>query len=407
MLGRSFLVLASLGLVSAAVTVGACSSTPGSDGTDGGVSPDGSVLPTLDGATADGGACPPAPTLVVEAQAASIDVSGDSVVFLDLAGGVEFLSTNKTRSIRRIARDGSGDTTLYTAPKDHQINDQRTVGDTVFFLESERNEFGSEATTLFSLPLTGGTPTALAKHADPEVAGDFNRLDAIAAVDADAIYAIRGGPAVGFGSLWRFARAGGAETVVYRGNVNTKPQKVGADFFFASNDVPSNVPNTYSVAKVPSAGGALTAVGGAKCRDDLVAGTFGLLCVGASETGDSTRVSRWDLSGAGHAVVHAFSEKGSRNATLGPSDGAAVYLHPDVNAGSSADIVKAPLAGGASSVVACGRQRILRRNVAAGSNNGAFVSELDMVTAGTDLVWVETRKESGGEEKTGIYRTAR
>lgn len=406
MLGRSLFVLASLGLVSAAAMV-ACSSTPGSDGTDGGVLSDGSISPTLDGATADGGACPPAPTLVVEAQAASLDVSGDSVVFLDLAGGVEFLSTNKTRSIRRIGRDGTGDTALYTAPKDHQINDQRTVGDTVFFLESERNEFGSEATTLFSLPLAGGTPTVLAKHADPEVAGDFNRLDTIAAVDADAVYAIRGGPAVGFGSLWRFARAGGTETVVYRGNVNTKPQKVGADFFFASNDILSNVPNSYSVVKVPASGGALTAVGGAKCRDDLVAGTFGLLCVGASETGESTQVSRWDLSGAGHAVVHAFPEKSSRNATLGPSDGTAVYLHTDVNAGSSADIVKAPLAGGAASVVACGRQRIFRRNVASGANNGAFVSELDMVTAGTELVWVETRKEAGGPEKTGVYRAAR
>ena len=208
----------------------------------------------------------------------------------------------------------------------------------------------------------------------------------------------------GFGSLWRFARAGGAETLVYRGNVNTKPQKVGPELFFLSSDVPSNVPKSYSVVKVQASGGALAAVGTAKCRDDLTAGPFGLLCVGSAETSDSTKVSRWDLTGGGHTVVHAFPEKSSRFPTLGPSDGTSVYLHADVNAGSVGDIVKAPLTGGASTVVACARQRIYRRNVATG---GPLVSELDMVSTANELVWVETRKDGNGPERTSIYRTPR
>lgn len=374
---------------------------------DGGFLPDGGgTLP--DGATADGGACPPAPTKVLEANAGSLDVSGDEVVFIDHDAGEVFLNVDdKTKAIRKVKLDGTGDTVLYTAPAKHQINDARTFGATVYFLESERNEFGSEATTLFSIPVAGGTPTIVGKHADPEVVGDFDRLDAIASADADSVYVIRGGPAVAFGSLHRFAVAGGAESVVYRGNLHSKPQKVGEEFFFTSGDIPSGVPNTSTVVKVSAAGGALVAVGGAKCKGDLTAGAFGILCVGANETTSEKKLSKWDLSGNGHAIVFELPEKSSRFVLIGPSDGTSVYVEPNVSSGSSAEITKAPLAGGASTVIACDRQKIPRRKTVSGGINGAYVSELDMVTTPTELVWTEIRKENGGPEKTAIYRTAR
>lgn len=405
--------LALLGLASMVSVVVACggsgeSSSSGAPADGGGTLPDGGgALP--DGATADGGACPPAPVLVLEANAGSLDVSGDEVVFMDHDGGVPFLSaTNKTKAVRKVKLDGTGDTVLYTAPEKHQINDVRTVGATVFFLQSERNEFGSEDTTLFSMPVAGGTPTVVGRHADPESVGDFDRLDAIASADADSVYVIRGGPAVGSGSLWRFAVAGGAESVVYRGNLRTKPQKVGEEFFFASGDIPSGITNFSTVVKVSAAGGALTALGTAKCRGDLTAGAFGILCAGASETDTARKLSKWDLTGAGHGIVFELPEKSSHIVYIGPSDGTSVYVAPNVRVGTTTEISKAPLAGGPATVVACDRQEITRRKTSAGGgSNGAYVSELDMVTTPTELVWTETRKENGGPSKVAIFRTAR
>jgi hypothetical protein len=404
--------LALLGLASMVSMVLACGGSgesPAGAPPGSGTLPDGGALP--DGALADGGdagACPPAPTMVLEARAGSLDVTGDEIVFIDHDAGVDFLgASSKTKAIRKVRLDGTGDAVLYTASASHQINDVKTVGATVFFLESERNEFGSEATTLFSMPVAGGAPTIIGTHADPEVAGEFNRLDAIVSADAGSVYVVRGGPAVGFGSLWRFAVSGGAESVVYRGNVKTKPQKVGEEFYFASSDIPSGVP-FVTVVKVPATGGALTAVGAARCRGDLTAGAaFGVLCAGSEETTTERKLSRWDLEGRGHSVVFELPAKSSQVVEIGPSDGTSVYVARDMPAGSAAEISKAPLAGGPSTVVACDRQKIPQRKTVAGGINGAYVSELDMVATATELVWTETRKESGGPEKTAIYRTAR
>ena len=408
------LALLGLGLGLAGVSAGACGSdggdgsSSGSTSDGGGVLPDGAVDPAADaGDAGDAGMCPPAPTKVVDAFAGSLDVSGDEVVFMDLGGGGEFLSaTDRTGTVRKVKLDGTGDTVLYTALAKHQINDVKTVGSTVFLLESERDEFGNEATTLFSMPVSGGTPTAVGKHVDPTVGLDFDRLDAIITADADSVFVVRGA-ATGEGSLWRFAIAGGAESLIYRGAINSKPQKVGGDFYFLSSAIPSGQVNFDSVVKVPATGGDPVAIGTAICRGDLTAGTFGLLCAGSGETTTSSKLSHWDLGGAGHSVIFSLPTSG-QSVYIGPSDGTSVYVESSVREGTKTSLFKAPLAGGPPTVIACNREEITRRKTFAGSgSNGAYVSELDMVMTPSELVWTETRKEPGMPHTIGIYRTAR
>jgi hypothetical protein len=239
-----------LGLASMVSAVVACSGGSGGSSSGdptldgGGTLPDGAPVDPADGG--DAGACPPAPTMVLEANAGSLDVSGDEVVFLDHQGGVDILSaTDKTKAVRKVKLDGTGDTVLHTALAKHQINDVKTVGTTVFFLESERDDVGNEATTLFSMPVSGGTPTAVGKHVDPTVGLDFDRLDSIISADADSVFVVRAA-ATGEGSLWRFAVAGGAETLVYRGSIKTRPQKVGANS--SSCPLPSRAASSTSIA---------------------------------------------------------------------------------------------------------------------------------------------------------------
>jgi hypothetical protein len=394
-----------LGLVSMVSVVVACGGSSG--GSSGGVStlPDGAVVDPTDGG--DAGVCPPAPTQVLEANAGSLDVSGNELVFLDYDAGVAFL-TEKTRAVRKVNLDGTGDTVLYTAVAQHQINDVKTVGTTVFFLESEADQFGNQATSLFSMPIAGGAPTLVGKHVDPTVGLDFDRADAIITADADSVFIVRAQP-TGEGSLWRFAVAGGAETLVYRGSIKTRPQKVGDEFYFLSASIPSGITNFDSVVKVPAAGGvAPAAVGATKCRGDLTAGTFGLLCAGSSETMTSKKLSRWDLTGNAHSIVFELPEKSSHVVFIGPSDGTSVYVEPNVREGTNASVSRAPLAGGAPTIVACDRQEIRRRNAfVTGGSNGAYVSELDMAMTPTEIVWSETRKPEGGTAKTAIFRTTR
>ncbi len=406
------LALLGLGLgLAAMVSVVACGGSGGGGSSSGGAPdgggtlPDGAIDPTGD--AGDAGACPPAPVKVVDAFAGSLDVTGDEVVFMDLGGGGEFLSaTDRTRTVRKVKLDGTGDTVLYTALAKHQINDVKTVGTTVFFLESERDEFGNEATTLFSMPIGGGTPTAVGKHVDPTVGLDFDRLDAIITADADSVFVVRGA-ATGEGSLWRFAIAGGAESLVNRGAINTKPQKVGSDFYFLSSAIPSGQVNFDSIVKVPAAGGDPTAVGTEICRGDLTAGSFGLLCAGSGETTTSNKLSHWNLDGSGHAVIFELPTSG-QVVYIGPSDGTSVYVESAVREGTKTSLYKVPLAGGPAAVIACDREEITRRKTyAASGSNGAYVSELDMVTTPTEVVWTETRKESGQPHTIGIYRTTR
>ncbi len=346
--------------------------------------------------------------MVLAAAAGSIDVSGNTVVFMDNAGGVDFLSaTDKTKAVRKVNLDGTGDAVLYAAAAKHQINDVKTVGTTVFFLESERDDFGNEATSLFSLPVAGGVaPTLIGKHVDPTVGLDFDRLDSIITADADSVYVVRGA-ATGEGNLWRFAIADGAETLVYRGSIKTRPQKVGDDFYFLSAAVPSGMVNFDSVVKVPAAGGGAPAsIGTRICRGDVTAGTWGILCAGSGETMKTNILSKWDLAGSGH--VATFTGTASLAIYIGPSDGTSVYLEPGVREGTKTNIYKAPLAGGAPTIIACDREEITRRKTVAGSgSNGAYVSELDMAMTPTELVWTETRKANGQPHTIGIWRTAR
>lgn len=388
-----------------ALTLVACESSD----SGGGAAPDGGALP--DGGSGgndggDAGSCPPAPTMVLEVNAGSLDVSGNEVVFMDHAAGVDFGST-KTKAVRKVKLDGSGDTTLYTATASHQINDVKTVGATVYFLESERDVNGNEATTVFAMPVAGGAPTAVGKHVDPTVGLDFDRVDAIVAVDADSIYLATAAPS-GEGSLWKMLLAGGAETLVYRGSIGTKPQLAAGSFVFASGSVPSGITNFQSIVKVPATGGTPAAVSAAKCRGDVTATAFGILCAGSSETMTARKLSHWGLDGNGHTVVFELAEKSSHIVYIGPSDGAFVYVEPNARVGTGVPLSKAPIAGGPATVIACDRQEITRRKttVLSGSN-GVYVSELDMVMTATELVWVESRKVEGAPAKVAIYRTAK
>lgn len=409
------LALVGLGLgLTAMLSAVACSGGDGggAGGSSSGSPADGGTTTLADGAVVpadggDGGACPPAPTLVLAAAAGSIDVSGDEVVFMDNDGGVDFLSaTDKTKAVRKVKLDGTGDTVLYAAVAKHQINDVKTVGATVFFLESERDDFGNEATSLLSMPVAGGTPTLIGKHVDPTVGLDFDRLDAIVAADADSVYVARGA-ASGEGSLWRFVIAGGAESLLYRGSIKSKPQKVGGDFYFLTGEIPSGQVNFDSVVKVPIAGGALAAVGGRVCRGDLTAAASGLLCAGSGEAMTENKLSHWDLAGAGHVVVFELPGSG-QIVRIGPTDGTSVYVESGVREGTKTSLFKAPLAGGPATIIACDREEITRRKTTAGSgSNGAYVAELDMVTTPTEVVWTETRKASGQPHTIGIYRAAR
>lgn len=386
---------------------GGGSGGPGPDGgqglPDGGqVLPDGAVVQN----PGDGGACPTAPVRVIEANAGSLDVSGDEVVFLDRSGGNAF-GNAKTRSIRKVRLDGTGAVELYAPPAGRRINDLKTVGTTAFFLESEFEPVGNkEETSLFSLPITGGAPTLIAKHSDPTgpFGGGFAALNAIVAVTGTHVFAVRGGPADD--ALWRITITGGAQDRIYAGQIKTRPQLAGEELYFASGDVPAGEVNYTSVVKVAASGaGGIVAVGGAKCGSNMTAATFGILCVGASETGAALRlraVSKWDLAGGGHAVL--FEGPESRVTRLGPSDGTQLYVHPE-----KGDLRKVPVAGGASSIVACGRQTIPLRGAAPGEGvNRAVGAGLDMVLTPSELVWTEARKEAeGGPETIAIYRTPR
>jgi len=137
--------------------------TGSSPGASSGTLPDGGPLPDGGGFVDSGNGsvpCPPAPTVLLEAMARSIALVGDEIVFVDHAAGTAFLS-GKTRGIRKIKVDGTGDMVLYAAATLHQINDMRVSGSTIFFLESERNEFGSDSTRIFSMPVSGGLHSGL------------------------------------------------------------------------------------------------------------------------------------------------------------------------------------------------------------------------------------------------------
>jgi len=399
----------SLGLVSALFAGVACSGQVPGVGADGGALPDGAlVLP--DGAVADAGACPPAPTVLLAAKGRKLAAAGDSLVFVDGDAGGPFYpgaaADSKTYAIRKVGFDGANDATLYTPSSLHQINDLRVAGTTAYFLESERLSSGGEVTRIFSIPVAGGAPRLIAFHADPEIAGENDRLDAIVGVDATSLYVVR---ALTLGAIvWRVTIATGAESLVYRGQVSSSPELVGADLFFRTSALPVGN-GVYAVTKLPTATTttAPVALGTASCKGGLAAGEYGLLCTGAKET-DTRVVSRFSIDGTGQAPLFTPPERSGRTIELGPVADGFVYLLPEGSNTSREELLKVPLGGGVPSVVACDRAAVPRRgDFMGGGTNSAIVSTLDMIVAGGDLVWTETSKAPGEPEKTAIYRTRR
>ena len=105
--------------------------------------------------------------------------------------------------------------------------------------------------------------------------------------------------------------ASGVESKIFSGIIISKPQKVGEEFIFSSNDPALGFTNYPSVVRVAAAGGSLVAVGAAKCKDALVAGSFGILCAGASETMNShgaqrsqVRIGTWNAISAATKATH-------------------------------------------------------------------------------------------------------
>lgn len=397
------------GVCSLAAFAAGCSSEGGasSSGTSGFVLPDGG---SLDGARPDGGAaCPPAPTVVLEAKARKLALAGDRLVFLDRNAGPEFYpgaaADSKTFAIRTVKVDGTGDAVLYTPTTMHQINDLRVAGDTIYFLESERLTNGSEETRIYSMPVAGGAPQLVAFHADPEIIGDHDRLDTIAAIDATSLYVVRG---LTLGAIvWRVARVGGAETLVFRGPVSSSPQVVGDSLYLRSGN--TGVSGLYSISKLPvaSTSTVATPIGDAACKGDLVAGDFGLLCTGSRQTNKTSQLSKWGLDGTNHTVLFDPGDKASRETQIGPVVDGFVYVAPDGSNTSHDEISKVPLAGGPPTIIACDRAEIPRRGDFESGANEALVAELDMVATPTELVWVENAKPSGQPETTKIYRAPR
>lgn len=404
-----WLALLSLSVAASAL---ACSgsgdgSSSGSSGSSG-VLPDGGTLP--DGASPDGGACPAPPAVVLEAKARKLALAGDELVFLDRDAGPEFYpgasATEKTYAIRKVKTDGTSDTTLYTPATLHQIVDLRVLGGTIYFLESERQPNTTITTRIFSMPVAGGAPQLIAYHDDPELVGEHDALNSIAAVDAANVYVVR---ALQLDAIvWRVAIAGGAESLVYRGKVSSLPQLVGSDLFFRSSTlVVTGSSGLYGVGKVPAGAtsAAPTPVGTAACKGDLVAGDFGLLCTGSQETGTERQLSKWALDGTGHTSI--FTSTATRSLQIGPVVDGFVYTVPDGSNTSNDKLWKVPLTGGPATIIACDRAEIPRQGDFESGANTAMVAALDMVATPTELVWVENSKATGEAEKTRIYRAPR
>jgi hypothetical protein len=403
-------LLGCMGGVAVSVAVASTTACSGGGGaTDGGIgdgaSSDGRF--SFDGSRGDAGCDAPAPTTVLDdVQAVALQLAGDELVFIDLAAGMPFYpgSSTNNRAIRKVRRDGTGDTVLYAAPAGKQINDLVVSGGAIYFLESTRLMSTAEDTRVYSLPVTGGTPTLIALHDDPQNGVGGDRLDAIVGVDATNLYLVRNilTPA----SMFRMAIAGGAEAVMTRVPMGTRPTLVGTDFFFLTGAFPSG-PNAKGIGKLPaSANDAMpTQVGMAYCSGDFGAGTWGFLCTGADQTMSRDKLSKFDVAGGAHQELFNYTELVVPTLQIGPTDGTHVYVTGNQSTSQRAALHKVPLAGGASTPVACERAQIRPRG---GGNNGAYSIGMEMVLSATELFWIETQKDRTTDvEKTAIYRTTR
>lgn len=361
-----------------------------------------------DGAPSDGG-CPAVTTVLDNVSAWGIQLSGNEIVFVDDAAGPLFYqgSTNHTRALRKVRTDGTGDTVLYTPMQGFQLNDFMLSGSTIYFLESERLMSGSEQTRVYSLPVSGGTPQLIKLHDDPSNGFPGDRADAIVAVDADAAYLVRNilSPA----SLFRMPLTGGAETIVFKGAIDTRPQLRGTDFYFITSAFPG-MTNFDGIGKVAASAnmGTPTQVGMAYCRQHLALGDWGFGCAGGQPT-SARHVFKYDATGAnGVDLFQIVPDNAGGSAYLGPNDGVGLYVAKDHDPAGRAPIYRVPLAGGPAAVVACDRGQIKQRGAyfSSGSWNSAFTNGLDMFLAGSELYWAERRNEAG-TVRTAIYKAAK
>jgi hypothetical protein len=355
----------------------------------------------------DGG-CPVVTTVLDNVSAWSVALAGDDIVFMDMAGGPVFDqgAMDHTRAIRKIRKDGTGDVVLHTAPAGSQIKDFIVQGTTIFFVEGVHQGNGLDLASVYSLSASGGMPQLIGAHDDPSNGSGGDPLDAIVAVDANAVYLVRNilAPA----SLFRMAIAGGAESTVHVGAIDSRPQLVGASLYFLSGGFPGMV-NYKGIAKLGT--GAMstpTQVGMTYCKAGITAGDWGFACAGAQPASDH-RVFKIDPAGASATELFAVSPDSSGiTARVGPSDGVSVWVTGSQQSSGAGNVYKVPLAGGAATVTACARGEIKRHGefFAGGGSNAAYTNGLDMVVSATDVIWVEKRKDMSGEH-VGIYRAAK
>lgn len=391
-----------------------CSDPPGTPA-DGGAPTDGAT--TTDAPVGDAGCV--APTVVLaDVNAASLRLAGTDLVFVDRGAGPPFTNSGNSRAVRKIGLAGTGDTVLYAAPSGKQISDVEVDGTTVYFLEAERLSNGLDATRIFSVPLAGGTPTLVVLHDDPDmgVNGQGDRLDGIVGVDATNLYVVRGLQTSA--TIWRVAKAGGAETRLTKSStaidatsVSSRPSLVNGELYFLTGQFPAPV-NYDAIGKLAAtaSNAAPTQVGTALCRGDMTAYGAGIFCTGAAEVGPTNaeqHLSRFDLTGGAHADLFSLTNSSGISLLIGPTDGTSIYVVQERSSSSGGNLYKVPVAGGPASVVACDRHKIVGRGTfESGGSNGAYYGPIEMVATPTELAWIETRKE-GSTDKTSIFRVAR
>jgi hypothetical protein len=397
-----------------ALDLAACSDPPDPTTTDGGLA-DGA--PSDARADVDAG-CPSPAVVLANVNVANLRLAGNDLVFVDRNVGDAFPGGGKSRAIRKIGLNGTGDVVLYAAPTNKQLADVEVAGTTVYFLESERLPNTLAATRVYAMPVAGGSPTLIALHDDPDMggAGQGDQLDAIVGLDANAIYAVRGLQTAA--TLWRIPLAGGPETRLSTSvsslettSLTSRPSLVDGTFYFLTSKF--TAPTNYDAIGKLAANGSNSLpsqVGTSSCRGNLVAYQAGLFCTGALDVGPNganQQLSRFDLTGANHKKIFEQGDSSGNALLIGPSDGTFIYTMQQRGTSSGGNLWKVPVAGGPATVVACDRRKVVGRGTfETGGSNGAFYGALEMVMSPTDLAWIETRKE-GSTETTSIFRVAR
>ncbi|CAN5356458.1 hypothetical protein BH09MYX1_BH09MYX1_36910 [soil metagenome] len=385
-------------------------SDPGSPGL-------GALVDAGNGTDSGDAGCATPTTVLADVNAANLRLSGSTLVFVDRSAGGVYKNTEKTRAIRKINVDGTGAAVVHEAAAGHQVVDIEVAGDTVYFIESAVGVYQASA-GVYSVPLTGGTPTLLKLHDDPangaNPEGEY--LDAIVGIDGVNVYAIRGMQTAA--AIYRFPLSGGSEARVTTSlfavdalQIRSRPTLVNGEFYFFTGRFPAPV-NYDSIGKLSaSATDALPSqVGTTNCRGNLATYPSGIFCIGAAEVGADhawQKLSHFDLSAGGHAQLFELINDGGFSLLIGPSDGTSVYVTQDHDASGRGNLYKVPVAGGPASVVACDRRKIASRGTfETGGSNSAYYGTLEMVATPAELAWIEKRPD-GSADKTSIFRAAR